>query len=215
MGFKKSTANLLLSQKSFIKDGRILDVGCGKKIYRNIFINNEYIGIDVKVSGRKKEEKFADLFFDGENIPFEDNYFDFIICTEVLEHCTKSSKLVSEIFRVLKTKGRALITVPFIWGEHEIPYDFRRFTSYGLKQEVKNAGFKIIKFQKDYEGFDSLIKVSLSEVKNYIGNEKFNIRLKLARIILLASYKFLEYCLRIKAKRIYLTNQILVSKKNN
>ena len=77
------------------------------------------------------------------------------------------------------------------------------------------AGCKIIKFQKDYEGFDSLIKVSLSEVKNYIGNEKFNIRLKLARIILLASYKFLEYCLRIKAKRIYLTNQILVSKKNN
>ena len=55
MGFKKSTAKLLISQKNFLKDGKILDVGCGKKIYRNIFINNEYLGIDVKVSGRKKK----------------------------------------------------------------------------------------------------------------------------------------------------------------
>lgn len=55
MGFKKSTAKLLLSQRKFLKDGKILDVGCGEKIYRNIFLNNEYIGIDVKVSGRKKK----------------------------------------------------------------------------------------------------------------------------------------------------------------
>ena len=212
MGLKKSTVKLLLSQKSFIKDGKILDVGCGKKIYRNIFPKNEYLGIDVEVSGRKKEEKYADIYFDGENIPFEDNYFDFIICTEVLEHCTKPSKLINEIYRVLKAKGRALITVPFIWGEHEIPYDFRRYTSYGLKKDIKKAGFKIIKFQKDYQGFDSLIKVSLSEVKNHIGNSKLNIRLKLSRIILLGSYKFIEYFLRIEAKRIYLTNQIIVSK---
>ena len=212
MGLKNSTVKLLLSQKSFLKDGKILDVGCGKKIYRNIFLKNEYLGIDVKVSGRKKEEKYADLYFDGENIPFEDNYFDFIICTEVLEHCSNPSKLISEIYRVLKAKGRALITVPFIWGEHEIPYDFRRYTSYGFKKDIKNVGFKIIKFQKDYQGFDSLIKVSLSEVKNHIGNSKLNIRLKLSRIILLASYKFIEYFLRIEAKRIYLTNQIIVSK---
>lgn len=212
MGFKKSTAKLLLSQRKFLKDGRILDVGCGEKIYRSIFLNNEYIGIDVKVSGRKKEEKLADLYFDGENIPFENNYFNFIICTEVLEHCTNPSKLISEMFRVLKTDGRALITVPFIWGEHEIPYDFRRYTSYGLKKEVNNIGFKIIQFQKDYKGFDSLIKVSLSEVKNHLGDQKLNIRLNLARIILFFSYKFLEYILKIKAKRIYLTNQIIVSK---
>ena len=212
MGYKKSTAKLLISQKNFLKNGKILDVGCGKKIYRNIFVNNEYLGIDVKVSGRKKEDKFADIYFDGENIPFKDNFFDFIICTEVLEHCSNPSKLISEIFRVLKNKGRALITVPFFWGEHEIPYDFRRYTSYGLKKEVRNVGFKIIKFQKDYEGFDSLIKVSLSEVKNHIGNKKFSIRLKLASIVLLTSYKFLEYILRINAKRIYLTNQIIVSK---
>ena len=212
MGLKKSTAKLLLSQKSFLKDGKILDVGCGKKIYRNIFPENEYLGIDVKVSGRKNEEKYADMYFDGENIPFEDNYFDFIICTEVLEHCTNPSKLISEIYRVLKAKGRALITVPFIWGEHEIPYDFRRYTSYGFKKDIKKVGFKIIKFQKDYKGFDSLIKVSLSEVKNQTGNSKLNIRLKLSRIILLASYKFIEYFLRIEAKRIYLTNQIIVSK---
>ena len=212
MGLKKSTAKLLLSQKSFLKDGKILDVGCGKKIYRNIFPENEYLGIDVKVSGRKNEEKYADMYYDGENIPFEDNYFDFIICTEVLEHCTNPSKLISEIYRVLKAKGRALITVPFIWGEHEIPYDFRRYTSYGFKKDIKKVGFKIIKFQKDYKGFDSLIKVSLSEVKNQTGNSKLNIRLKLSRIILLASYKFIEYFLRIEAKRIYLTNQIIVSK---
>ena len=116
------------------------------------------------------------------------------------------------MFRVLKTDGRALITVPFIWGEHEIPYEFRRYTSYGLKKEINNIGFKIIQFQKDYKGFDSLIKVSLSEVKNHLGDQKLNIRLNLARIILFFSYKFLEYILKIKAKRIYLTNQIIVSK---
>ena len=159
----------------------------------------------------KRREVSWSLLWRG-NIPFENNYLNFIICTEVLEHCTNLSKLISEIFRVPKTDGRALITVPFIWGEHEIPYDFRRYTSYGLKKEVNNIGFKIIQFQKDYKGFDSLIKVSLSEVKNHLGDQKLNIRLNLARIILFFSYKFLEYILKIKAKRIYLTNQIKVSK---
>ena len=63
MGYKNSTAKLLLSQKNFLKNGKLLDVGCGEKIYKSIFNNNEYIGIDVKVSGRKKEAKLPNIYF--------------------------------------------------------------------------------------------------------------------------------------------------------
>ena len=144
MGFKKSTAKILSDNTSFVNSGRILDVGCGERIYEHIFPEAEYIGIDIEVSGRDLNQKLPNIYFDGINIPFEDGYFDFVVCTEVFEHCENPKRLINEMYRVLKSDGRALITTPFLWGEHEVPYDFRRYTSFGLKKNILQANFKIL-----------------------------------------------------------------------
>ena len=122
----------------------ILDVGCGIKPYTFLFKNNkEYIGIDIKSGGHFEKEKEPDLYFDGINIPFESQRFDLVICTQVLEHAEYPEKLLNEINRVLKNTGEIFITIPFVWNEHEIPYDFRRLTRYGLDRLLISSGFKI------------------------------------------------------------------------
>lgn len=211
MGFKKSTAKILSENRIFVKSGRILDVGCGNRIYEYIFPEAEYIGIDIEISGRDANEKLPDIYFDGTNIPFEECYFDFIVCTEVLEHCEDPKRLIEEMYRVLKFEGRALITTPFLWGEHEIPYDFRRYTSYGLKKYLLGANFKIIDFKKDYPGFSSLLKIAASELLNSIGDKK-SPRFLFSYLLIYIAFKFIEKVLRVKASRIYLTNQILIEK---
>jgi SAM-dependent methyltransferase len=112
----------------------ILDLGCGTKPYQILFTGNNYTGID-----------FGERSYDGLNIPYDDNTFDLIICTQVLEHAVDPARLLRECNRILKDKGKIFLTMPFVYPEHAIPYDFRRFTSYGHKLIFKESGFTIEK----------------------------------------------------------------------
>lgn len=129
--------------KSIDKDKKILDVGCGLKPYKKLFYGNEYIGIDIKGGGHDDQAKVVHKFFDGQNIPYEDNKFDALICTEVLEHSEDPDKLLAECNRVLKKNGQIYISMPFVYPEHETPFDFRRYTQYGHKQILKKNNFEI------------------------------------------------------------------------
>ena len=87
--------------------------------------------------------------------PLPDNYFDIAICSEVLEHLYNPREAVSEIKRVLKTKGIVVISVPF---EEEIKYTicvhcykktplsghFHSFTKKKIKDLLRGCGFEII-----------------------------------------------------------------------
>lgn len=128
------------------RDGvsRWLDVGCGERPYEFLFYVKEYIGIDVEESGHSPAAKFYDLLYDGRNIPFTRDYFDGVICTQVLEHVLHDEALLEEMARVLKPKGYLLLTAPFFWEEHEQPYDFTRFTRFGLEELITRSGFEIM-----------------------------------------------------------------------
>lgn len=143
--------SLYKSIKKFSKktngNSSILDVGCGIKPYRKLFLTEKYTGIDIEGGGHSDEAKTVDKFYNGKDIPSEDNNFDFIICTQVLEHASNPYSLIREISRVLKKDGKVFISMPFMYPEHETPYDFRRFTQY---QHIKNLenDFIDIKIQK-------------------------------------------------------------------
>lgn len=134
--------------KKYAFDGKILDVGCGQKPYRNIFRNcREYIGIDFKHFSVNKEFEFRkpDIYFSGDyltthKLPFKDETYDHAVSFQVLEHHKKPDVMISEIFRVVKKGGYVLITVPFLGGVHEEPNDFQRFTKYGLIELFKYFG---------------------------------------------------------------------------
>jgi SAM-dependent methyltransferase len=127
-----------------------LDLGCGTKPFENIFIKNNvnYFGIDIEDSGRSPELKNQDLTYDGFNIPFPDNHFDGILSTQVLEHVIDDIQIISEMYRVLKPNGKIIVSVPFCYAEHEKPYDFRRFTTFGLKKSFESAGFEDLNLEK-------------------------------------------------------------------
>lgn len=127
--------------------GPLLDVGCGTKPYRELFATETYVGLDID-SEESRSRGVADAFYDGMTFPFEAERFDSVLCNQVLEHVFNPDQFVSEIRRVLTRGGRLLLTVPFVWDEHEQPYDYARYSSFGLKALLERQGFKVVTHRK-------------------------------------------------------------------
>ena len=126
----------------------VLDVGCGLKPYRNLFTTDNYTGIDISGGGHDDALKTVDTFFDGSTIPYPDESYDTLLCTQVLEHADDPGILVQECARVLTSNGKALFSMPFIYPEHEVPYDFRRFTRFEHERLLRKHGFTTITILK-------------------------------------------------------------------
>ena len=128
--------------------GDLLDVGCGTKPYRQLFGTHAvYVGLDID-SPASRERGIADALYDGGRFPFESGRFQAILCNQVLEHVFTPHDFLEETRRVLSTGGRLLLTVPFVWDEHEQPYDFARYSSFGLKSLLEQHGFRIVQHRK-------------------------------------------------------------------
>jgi SAM-dependent methyltransferase len=129
--------------------GSILDFGCGSKPYAHLFTNaSSYIGIDLEISGHDHKASDVDIFFDGKNIPFPNEHFDGVVSFETLEHVFDINAVFSEFHRVLKKDGQILLTIPFAWPEHEQPYDFGRYTMFGIRAVLERHGFEIDEITK-------------------------------------------------------------------
>jgi SAM-dependent methyltransferase len=120
--------------------GSVLDVGCGEMPFRGFLpTGHRYTGIDIAVAGDFGMRQHADIVgFDGLTIPFPDESFDHVLCTEVLEHAENPLALISEMHRVLRHGGTLVATVPFSARVHHAPYDFHRFTRYRLSEMFSN-----------------------------------------------------------------------------
>ncbi|MCC6384454.1 MAG: class I SAM-dependent methyltransferase [Bacteroidia bacterium] len=129
--------------ESFQQYGRkeyLLDLGCGIKPFAGIYSKyaGKSVGIDVNHSPHSQSA--VDIIYDGKTIPFHDNEFDYVFCTEVMEHVPEPGSLLKEIYRVLKPGGILIMTTPFMVPLHEEPYDFYRYTKHGIKHLLTKAG---------------------------------------------------------------------------
>ena len=156
---KKGLYDSIKKNSNFIK-GDILDIGCGSKPYEKIFKKKEkYIGIDIKDSSHNHKNSKVDIYYDGRNIPFEDNSFESVVCFEVLEHIKNPEFTLTEINRVLKGNGNLLLTMPFAWFEHELPNDYQRYTENGLKNLILKNGFTINNIQKSNSAIEAIMQI--------------------------------------------------------
>lgn len=115
--------------------GNVLDIGCGQSPYK-FLLNNDttrYFGIDIIEANNFGYNNPDITPFDGKNIPFEDEKFDAVICTEVLEHVQEFQYLIDEMHRTTKKGATMLVTVPWSARYHYIPYDYFRYTPSSLK----------------------------------------------------------------------------------
>lgn len=132
--------------------GRLIDIGCGSKPYKDLLAPyvTEHIGIDQEET--KHDKSKVDIIGTAYHIPVEDASFDSAICSAVLEHLEEPELALRECHRVLKPGGVAIYSVPFIWHLHEEPRDFYRFSKYGLQYLFEKVGFEVVEL-KALSGF--------------------------------------------------------------
>jgi SAM-dependent methyltransferase len=132
--------------------GRLVDIGCGVKPYQELLAPyvSEHVGVDHE--GTFHDKANIDLFGTAYEIPVQDNHFDSAICTAVLEHLEEPEMALQECYRILKTGGNAIYSIPFIWHLHEEPRDFFRYSKYGIKYLFEKVGFEVTEL-KALSGF--------------------------------------------------------------
>jgi SAM-dependent methyltransferase len=134
----------LLSSIELHAKGKILDIGCGNKPYKNFFKNYEsYIGCDIIQSSKNE----VDVICNATSIPLENEQFDTVFSTQTIEHVFEHDQMLNEAFRLLKNGGKIIVSGPMNWRHHEEPYDFFRFTKYGLQGVLEKAGFEVLEIK--------------------------------------------------------------------
>lgn len=123
--------------------GRVLDVGAGEAPWRELLPPGvEYTGVDVDMSGNfGMRQQSGIIYYDGKKLPVDDDSFDHILCTEVLEHVPDPAAFLLDLNRVLRQGGTLILTVPWSARLHHLPYDYGRFTRFGLAALLESAGF--------------------------------------------------------------------------
>jgi len=139
-----------------VDGARCLDVGCGDRPYEHLFERGSYTGIDVKDSGRPLSMKQPDYFYDGNEFPFPNDSFDMVLSTQVLEHVPNPLTMLKEMARVCKHEGGIVISLPFVYQEHEEPVDYFRFTRFGIAELLSKAGLKIETVKRDSSALETI-----------------------------------------------------------
>jgi SAM-dependent methyltransferase len=124
--------------ESHASNARTLEIGASD-YYSEYFPNK--VGLDMRPG------PFVDVVGDAHELPFEDESFERILCTEVLEHLHTPQKAIDEMYRVLKKGGELILTTRFIAPIHDSPGDYFRFTKYGLSHLLKQ--WEIISIQEE------------------------------------------------------------------
>jgi len=124
----------------YFKGGKVLDLGAGNQPYRKLFNKaQQYVSVDIDISN-----KALDVIADNTILPFRGECFDLILCTQVIEHVNEPLKLFKEANRIMKSDARLILTCPMSWELHEKPYDYFRYTIYGIQYLAKEAGFEVV-----------------------------------------------------------------------
>lgn len=153
---REEIANLL----AHFPNGIILDVGCGYgtliKGFTKIF---KIIGLDVNINYLKicNLRDILPLLGDARKIPLADDSVDIVIAAELIEHFSEPDVILKEIQRVLKRKGRFIITIPNLRSLHSLttlillnsplkqvfqPVHFSYFTKKTLSRILMSNGLK-------------------------------------------------------------------------
>jgi len=136
-------------------NGDVLDVGCGDKPYRSVFVNaKSYTGVDRPsvIDGIRSNVSDRKIVLDvvgcAESLPFHNRTFDVVIATQLIEHLAHPDLFFEESSRVLRPGGLLIVTFPLFGPLHEEPYDYFRYTEYGVKVLCFDHGLQVEKIEK-------------------------------------------------------------------
>jgi SAM-dependent methyltransferase len=96
------------------------------------------------------ESPLAKVKMDIHRIPFEDNYFDIVLCNHVLEHVNDDIRAMREICRVLKPGGFSIMQVPFFNPVPDITYEDPDITNPRQRERIFGQNDHVRKYGRDY-----------------------------------------------------------------
>ncbi|MBW7676538.1 class I SAM-dependent methyltransferase [Chryseobacterium chendengshani] len=162
--------NFLLESEFLKSNLTFLDFSPSRMLYKKWKIRK-----DINYYPTDFENEFlSDYHYDITNIDSEGEKFDLIICYHILEHITDDKKAMSELYRVLKKKGKIIIQTPFKDGE--IYEDFsitsveEKLKHFGQKDHVRIYSILGLESRLKNVGFETEIRVF--EEDNYLGFKK-------------------------------------------
>lgn len=148
--------------KSYKKGGRILDIGCGNGHILSLLANYGYDVYGVEPSSEAVDYfplSIKDRIFNKriQECGFEDNFFDFVLMFQSLEHIHNLNALFDEIKRIIKPDGYMWIQVPNddffesrLFAQYyynlEVPRHLYFFNRKSLCNVLRKEGFDNIKF---------------------------------------------------------------------
>lgn len=142
------------------KDLKVLNIGVGgeiSKLLNTYATNNNFRVISFDIS----EQRNPDILGDICSYDFNGEKFDIVVIAEVLEHLHSPHLAIQNIFSILKDEGKLILTVPFIFPIHERPFDYYRYTRYGLEFLLKDFKYVSIKERNSWAEAINTLSVRL------------------------------------------------------
>jgi SAM-dependent methyltransferase len=163
-----SGCELLFSGHSPVCPRDLLDLGCGKAplwdLYRSFVGQTVLLDWDNSLHPNRHLDFTQDL---NEPLLVESSSFGTVILSDVLEHIREPAALVCEVSRILADGGVLLMNVPFLYGLHEVPHDYYRYTRFSLEHFAKAAGLQVIELES-IGGYPEVFGDMLSKASAWI-----------------------------------------------
>jgi SAM-dependent methyltransferase len=125
---------------------RVLDLG-GNKIHKRGRFDIEKYPLRITYANLVTAKR-PDIQCDAACIPTRAGLFDAVICSELLEHVPEPSRVLRDVFRVIKPGGCLLVTVPFLFRIHGDPHDYSRFTDTYWLALLKKIGYSNLSIER-------------------------------------------------------------------
>jgi len=153
--------------RAVLPGARILDAGAGECIYRPMFEGRRYVAVDRGVGDGTWDYGKLDASADLERLPFGDGTFDWVLCTETLEHVARPARVLAELRRVLKPAGDLALSVPFLQPLHQEPHDYYLYTPYALRLLLSEAGFEVQRIRAA-GGYFTYLHLQLGDLPSHL-----------------------------------------------
>jgi SAM-dependent methyltransferase len=149
---------MIRAAREVIPGARVLDVGAGDAPNRELFDHVAYTTVDWEHSVHE-DLPAVDITAAADDLPLDDRSFDAALLTQVLEHVAEPREVLAELYRVLRPGGRLYMTAPLVWELHELPFDYYRYTSVGLRHLLETAGFEQVEVNARNDCFTTVAQL--------------------------------------------------------
>lgn len=143
--------------------GTLIDVGCANQRLKSYIPEGcKYIALDYYKTASSFYETVPDIYGNAQSLPFLNDCADTLALIEVIEHLPAPEIAFAEAYRVLKSGGELIVTVPFLYPIHDAPYDYQRWTRFGLEEIASNNNFNIV--EQHYRGHPAETSALLTNI---------------------------------------------------